>query len=92
MRFTTFLALFGAAGAMAAAIIEPAAAPSSLAIPEHKLDVELGLLTEEDSEDAQLGKRATEGLHFVNCQGGGYAYSLIVVRVSISTQIWSVQS
>ena len=81
MLFTTLLALFGATSAAAAAI-EPA--PSSLAVAEKVLDVQLGVTAEQPVEDVFLGKRATEGLHFVNCQGNGHAFSLIVVRISPS--------
>jgi hypothetical protein len=33
------------------------------------------------SEPIKLVGRATEGIHFVNCQGNGYAYSIEIVSV-----------
>lgn len=93
MLFTTLLALFGAASAAAAAIetsvFEPA--PSSLAVAEKALDVQLGLITDTAAEDVSLDKRATEGLHFVNCQGNGYTYSLIIVRISLHEPIRGIR-
>jgi hypothetical protein len=68
MLFTTLLALFGATSAAAAAI-ETSVLESARS------------LTDVSADDVSLAKRAGESLHFVNCYGNGYGYSLIVVRI-----------
>ncbi|KAI9150340.1 hypothetical protein HJFPF1_10102 [Paramyrothecium foliicola] len=75
MLFTSLLTLTATIGAATAAALAPA--PSSLAVAERPLEgVELGIL--EEGQSAQLDKRATEGVHLVNCDGNGLKYSIIV--------------
>jgi hypothetical protein len=79
MLFTSLFAISAAVGAAVATPVAAAAAaaPTSLAKAERPLEGVEVTAFELDSAP-QLSKRATEGVHLVNCAGNGLLYSIIV--------------